>query len=643
MGVWQSFFLLALLVGASAFVPPRPTALSGGRLFRQNAGRLVSSPLESKPTDLEEELQQEIDLKNTKLSKAEELKEIKDAEGSDQSIEELLRVRPFVPFLLEKAVENFDDLFVKKRQKASVDELRDLHSRLHGLKDKHLVSVKTLGEAKAGDGKRIGLTSNEQIRSAQMKGETVTGKKRIVLLGSGWGSHSFLSYIDATKYDVTVVSPRNFFLFTPMLAGAALGTVEFGSITEPIRNVNPRVDYLEATCLGVDPETQTATFESVVCEGTSCVIEEFVLSYDMLVVAVGAQTATYGIPGVAEHCYFFKQVEHAAAVRKAIGNCFEKANLPGLSEEQRRNLLTFVIVGAGPTGVELTGELRDFVEKEGPRYYPHLLKYVDIKVVEATDKVLPPFEASLQRRALAELTERRSPLADMGLLESERPCLTSVLLQSGVKRVTDSTVTLSDGSELPYGVIVWAAGNGPLPLVADMIEGVDRQKELKEKGVSRGRIVTDPWLRVQGVKNLFAFGDCAVMETAPLPQTAQVASQQGAFLARLLNKNFDLDASVPKRIGPKVFLSEKLPFGVDSRDLAKPFQFLNLGILAYLGGGSALAQIQVDQRQLRQEGAAGWVLWRGVYFTKQVSLRNRLLVALDWLKTSLFGRDITRF
>lgn len=104
---------------------------------------------------------------------------------------------------------------------------------------------------------------------------------------------------------------------------------------QPIREVNPYADYLEATCTNVDPKAKTIICQSVICEGNTCDIEEFDLSYDMLLVAVGATTNTYGIPGVREHCHFLKQVNDAMKLRTSIGNAFERANIPGLTDAQR--------------------------------------------------------------------------------------------------------------------------------------------------------------------------------------------------------------------------------------------------------------------------------------------------------------------
>jgi hypothetical protein len=122
-------------------------------------------------------------------------------------------------------------------------------------------------------------------------------RERIVVLGSGWGSAAFLKTIDATKYEVTVISPRDHFLFTPMLAASAIGTVDFRSVIEPIRDSNSLANYVEATCDGVDVVERTINCQTVRCEGTSCEVTEFKLPYDHLIIAVGASVNTFGIKG----------------------------------------------------------------------------------------------------------------------------------------------------------------------------------------------------------------------------------------------------------------------------------------------------------------------------------------------------------
>lgn len=345
-----------------------------------------------------------------------------------------------------------------------------------------------------------------------------TKRERVVVLGTGWGAMSFLKEIDTSMYDVTVVSPRNHFVFTPMLAGASVGTVEFRSICEPIREINRQAQYLEAQATRIDPRTKTVECQSVVCDGNSCDIDDFTISYDRLVVTVGAQTNTFGIPGVRENCCFLKDVNDARRIRTAIVNCFERASLPHLTDEQRTRDLTFVVIGAGPTGVETSSEIRDFLQEDVPKYYPNLLKYVRIKVIEASSTVLAPFDKSLQEEAIRQLNREfrtRDRMAANLVPPGFRPC--ELMLQSSVKEIGEDRIILNDGTQIPYGVAIWAAGNGPIPLTLQLIDALGAEQQ-NEQSVARGRLAIDPWMRVIGSEGqILAFGDCSCITSGQLP------------------------------------------------------------------------------------------------------------------------------
>ena len=435
-------------------------------------------------------------------------------------------------------------------------------------------------------------------------------------------------------------------------------SVAYISLTQLERTLytqlNGKANFVEAVATNIDPTTRMVECESVVCEGNSCQIEQFSVPYDRLVVSVGAQTNTFGIKGVKENCCFLKQVEDARRIRTAIVNCFERANLPHLSELEKQHTLTFAVIGAGPTGVEFAAELRDFIEEDGPKYYPDLLKHVRIKIIEASSTVLAPFDKQLQEEAIRQMKRTVSfkdpRFAD--LLPADF-AMVDVLLDCSVKEVSEDTIYLSDGQEIKYGLSVWAAGNGPLPLTLQTIDALGAEQQ-NEQDVARGRLAVDPWLRVIGGEGrIMAFGDCTCITSGQLPATAQVALQQGEFVASLLNKNFELS---PPRSKEGVFppptkkdnhafsISEKIAeLATRSSEFARPFQFWNLGILAYTGGSTALAQVAVSPKSdVKSTGKLGNTIWRGVYLSKQVSWRNRLLVLNDWAARKFFGRDITR-
>ncbi|CAF3144724.1 unnamed protein product [Rotaria sp. Silwood2] len=210
-------------------------------------------------------------------------------------------------------------------------------------------------------------------------------KQRIVILGTGWGAVPFLKHIDSHKYEVVCVSPRNYFLMTPLLPSVSVGTVETRTVIEAIRSlVGPRIKYIEAHCVDVDPKMKIITCSSEdsspVSRGddikgifvqskreggaSSRIIKDsartrpqFDMKYDILIVAVGAENNTFNIPGVQEHSHFLKEILDARRIRSAISDAFESAMIPSQTEEERKRLLHFIVVGGGPTGVEFAAEV----------------------------------------------------------------------------------------------------------------------------------------------------------------------------------------------------------------------------------------------------------------------------------------------
>mmetsp|Transcript_79418 Transcript_79418/g.125349 ORF Transcript_79418/g.125349 Transcript_79418/m.125349 type:complete len:579 (+) Transcript_79418:38-1774(+) len=460
------------------------------------------------------------------------------------------------------------------------------------------------------------------------------GKRKVVILGTGWAAHAIAKIIDINKVDIRVISPRNYFVFTPMLAAAAVGTVEYRSILEHIRSANPVIEYTQGTCESIDLEKK----ELLVRPYPPGLEKDFNVPYDVLVMAVGLRPSSLGVPGVSAHCLFLKNIEDARRLRKQVTQNFEAADLPIKSDEERQRLLTFVVVGGGPTGCEFCGELSDFVKNDLRRFYPRLAPLVRILLLHRGATLLPSFGPDLQVAA-AETLEKQ-----------------------GIEVVTKASVTEVEGDKvhiskkngqteiLPCGLTVWAAGQIGQDLVRNMHKQLPKQQELAEveaKGSDR-QLFVDQWLRVCGVADgsIIALGDCARMQGAEqLPETAQVAAQQGAFVARLLNREYDLKAHGPPVLPPT---SNAFDIGhvlsLRGHSEAAPFRFLDLGRLAYLGQSQAVAELGVGSTTVSsQKGTAAFLLWRSVYIVKQVSFRNRVLVLFDWIKSRIFGRDLTRF
>lgn len=463
-------------------------------------------------------------------------------------------------------------------------------------------------------------------------------KKTVVVLGSGWGATSLLKTLDTTEYNVVVISPKNFFLFTPLLPSVAVGTLNPRSIIQPTRYITRHktraVTVIEADAQEVDPINKTVTFtDTSEIKGT---VSSTTIPYNYLVFAVGAEVQTFGIPGVKEKACFMKELNDAEQMQRRFMDCMETAAFPGQSPEEIDRLLHMVVVGGGPTGVELSGELHDFLEDDLKSWYPELARRVRITLVEALPSVLPMF--SKQLIDYTESTFKESKI--------------EIMTKTMVKEVKDQSVVLQmpDKSinELPCGMVVWAAGNKGRKVTQDLMAKIpDYQK-------NRRGITVDDHLRMVGTDgSIFAIGDCTATSYAP---TAQVASQQGAYLARMLaqmakkdvleNKLVTLQATAlnvtsdeeKKKIAEETEAAE--------RQLAKtklrPFHYSHQGSLAYIGSEKAIADLPFMNGNLAVGGVATYLFWQSAYLSTLFSLRNRTLVATDWMKVKLFGRDVSR-
>ncbi|MES1916019.1 MAG: hypothetical protein MHM6MM_007880 [Cercozoa sp. M6MM] len=268
-------------------------------------------------------------------------------------------------------------------------------------------------------------------------------KKNLVILGTGWAGFRICRSIDMNQYNVTVVSPRNHFLFTPLLPSTTTGTLEFRSIIEPIRTVEG-LSYLQAKCVDIDTENNLIKCRDEFSD------KEFDLDYDDLVVSVGARNATFNVPGVEpDKVFFLRNLEHARALRNRIIENFERASNPFVSREEARRLLTFVIVGGGPTSVEFAAELHDFVTQDVAVWYPDLQAQVRMELLEAGPQLLSAFDRTLRDYTLKTFRKRN----------------VMVRLGTSVEKVTDEAVYLSDGDVIPSNCIVWSTGNSPTPLI----------------------------------------------------------------------------------------------------------------------------------------------------------------------------------
>jgi NADH:ubiquinone reductase (non-electrogenic) len=452
-----------------------------------------------------------------------------------------------------------------------------------------------------------------QDRNPEPQFEADPNKKTLVILGTGWGSVALLKKLDTENYNVVVVSPRNYFLFTPLLPSCTTGTIEHRSIMEPVRSIlrhkKAAVKYYEAEASSIDPERKVIRIvDNSEVKGA---ISETEIPYDMLVVGVGAENATFGIPGVREHSCFLKEIGDAQQIRKKIMDCVETAAFKGQSSEEIDRLMHMVVVGGGPTGVEFAGELQDFFEEDIKKLIPDISPRFKITLIEALPNVLPSFS-----KQLIDYTENT--------LREEK---IDIKTKTMVKNVTDTTVeadiSLPDGTKqrvvIPYGLLVWATGNAVRPIIKDLISSIPAQKN------SRRGLAVNEYLVVQGARDIWAVGDCAVAGYAP---TAQVASQEGSFLGHLFNnmakteaheariqelsRSMNLEPGNSAEAASEIDLLERQLKRIKD---VKPFKYSHQGSLAYIGSEKAVADVAWWNGNLATGGSMTYLFWRSAYLS----------------------------
>jgi NADH:ubiquinone reductase (H+-translocating) len=417
------------------------------------------------------------------------------------------------------------------------------------------------------------------------------GRQRVVVLGGGFGGVSatrrFEQLLPWTPWlDVTLVSQRNYLLFTPMLAEVAAGSVEAGNVGVPLRAACPRTRFRRAEVLGVDPDRR------IVHLRRGDALEA--LPYDHLVLALGAVPNFRDLPGVAANALTLATLEDARRLRDHVLGRLEQADHEPDPAERRR-WLTFVVAGGGFAGTEAVASLFDLVHSV-LRYFPNVRagepRFV---LVHSRERILPELGDRLAGYASGKLVARGIELR----------------LGVTVAGADADRVMLSDGELLAARTLVWAAGNRPSPVPLVGPEGSFRRAA---PGV--GAVPVDRTLKVRGSETIWAVGDCARVPDlsrrgAACPPTAQHAVRQGRLVAD--NVVAAISGAAPE-----------------------PFRFRGLGFLVPLGRQSAAAEL----RGMRFSGLPAWLLWRGVYLWKLPGPQKRLRVLLDWTIELLFPRDI---
>jgi NADH dehydrogenase FAD-containing subunit len=376
-----------------------------------------------------------------------------------------------------------------------------------------------------------------------------------------------------------------------LLSFAGILAFIYDSVTEPIRRVIPsKLTFYQAQCEQIDLANRILHCRAALESNQ----DKITVAFDKLVIAVGASSNTFNIAGVDKHAFFLKDICDARSIRHRVIECFENAKHPGLDIEEIRRLLHFCIVGGGPTGIEFSAELHDFVWEDLRKLYPDLFQFVRITVYDVAKRILSGFDASL---------------ADYAAKKFARENI-EIVTGMAVKEVNNDGIVLHSGERVRTGMIVWATGLTPNNLVAGM-EGVLRESRT-------GRLLTDHKLFLldqfgKPIEGVYAIGDCSTIDGYDLPCTAQVAKQKAKYLRTALN-------------------SEK----------SNGFVYRYAGSMAYIGGWRAIADIPFSDRSVKQRGWVAWLFWRSAYFSMAVSIRNKILIPMYWFLTWAFGRDISK-
>jgi NADH dehydrogenase len=407
----------------------------------------------------------------------------------------------------------------------------------------------------------------------------------VVIAGGGFGgfyaARTLERILPRQSARISIVNDVNFMLYTPLLPGAAAGTLEPRHVVVPLREHLSRTDLLLGRVTGADPDRKQVFVTTA--EG-----EERTLTYDHLIVTLGSISRALPIPGLKEHAVGLKTLSDAIALRNQIVQTLERAESVD-DEAARRALLTYVFVGAGYAGLEGLAELQDFAADVVDLYPRSRVQGLRFMLVEARERVMPEISAELAEFATAELRRRG----------------VEVRTSTTVERISADSVELSDGEVVPCRTVAWTAGVRPAPVVEKLGLPLDRG----------GRIVVDRFCQVEGRSDVWAIGDAAAVPDParpgqPTPPTCQHALRQGRTVAG--NVAAALGAGRPK-----------------------PFTYKTLGVFVDMGHQKAVA----ETAGIKWRGFPAWFLARTYHLAMMPGIKRQIRLVVDWTVDLAFGRD----
>jgi NADH dehydrogenase len=402
----------------------------------------------------------------------------------------------------------------------------------------------------------------------------------VIVIGGGFGGVAAARALRRAPVDVTLIDRRNHQLFQPLLYQAATGQLDSCDIAEPLRGLFRRqrnIDVILGEVDEIDPEARRVRLRG----GDDGTEEPRTLSYDYLILATGCGQSYFGHDEYAQHAPGLKSLEDALEIRRRVLLAFERADRE-TDPEVQRELTTFVIVGAGPTGVELAGALADLAHRTPQSEFRHLdLQKPRFLLVEGGPRVLPPYPPNLSASAEQQL----------------RALGVEVRTGAIVSHIDDRGVTIGN-ERIAARTILWAAGVAASPLARQLGVPLDRH----------GRVEVSPDLRAPGSPCVFVIGDLASLKSdgAPVPGVAPAAVQEG----RLAAKN------IKRLLAGKPTL---------------PFRYWNKGTISTIGRRRAVA----DMGRFHLTGFLAWMAYLGVHLFYLAGIRRRLVIAIDWVWTYL--------
>ncbi|HSJ04304.1 MAG TPA: NAD(P)/FAD-dependent oxidoreductase [Verrucomicrobium sp.] len=398
---------------------------------------------------------------------------------------------------------------------------------------------------------------------------------RVIIIGAGFGGLAAAKALSKEPVKVTILDRTNHHLFQPLLYQVATAALSPANIAQPVRSILHHAKNTET--IMADVSEIDAAAKVVIANGQR-------LPFDYLIVATGARHSYFGHPEWEASAPGLKTLDDALNIRRRLLMAFEEAEATTDAAERER-LLTFVVVGAGPTGVEMAGAITEIARETMVRDFRHIdPREAKVILLDAADRVLPAFDPGLSAKAL-------SQLQDLGV---------DVKLGVAVQNLDAKGVTIP-GGYIPSRTIIWAAGNAASPLVRQLPGEFDRS----------GRIIVLPELNLKNHPFVFVIGDtahCAGPDGKPLPGVSPVAMQQGKRAASNIKA---LIASQP----------------------LKPFKYWNRGSMATIGRHRAVADVHV----LKFSGWIAWMAWVFVHLVFLIGFRSRISVFLIWV-WSYFSR-----